>query len=184
MLTKSIVSTKEARFVSEVVLNGPVDTGVQEFSLPGSVKESVEVSGIARHADIAPRCRLPLNHGQETSRVVIENGPVFVYPVQDRGRYRKYHARWIEATLSKNMVYQVSVDAAVVVLKGVDVDETEGEYGSGNDGIEFWGGLSVKGHHAAHERPKVLRSCADVIRQRRAADAIVRANEPLFRPEA
>ncbi len=82
------------------------------------------------------------------------------------------------------MVHQLSVNAAIAVLKAVDKDETEGQHGGGDDWIKLIFRRMIERDWSADQGGDIFVARADMIRDRSLRLAVVVADETSFGTEA
>ena len=76
------------------------------------------------------------------------------------------------------------MDAAVAIDKGMDVDKPEGQRSGSDHRIESLGRSAVKGDHTVDQRPQIIRTSADMVRDRHAGFAVMFADKTSFLPES
>jgi len=77
-------------------------------------------------------------------------------------------------------VDQVPVQPAISILEWVDIDKSECQDGSGDDGVHRGRILIVKGQQPIHQGGQILRPGTDMVRNWRTGHAVVRSHEPAF----
>src|SRR3546814_20041705 len=68
-LVEAVEGFEEASFAGQVLLDGLLDAGVQEFDMRGGVEKSVEVGRVVQHPHIALRRRFPFDEGKQRYRI-------------------------------------------------------------------------------------------------------------------
>src|SRR5262249_55875540 len=107
-----------------------------------------EIAGVIEDAYIEARRRFPRDQRQKMPRIVFEHVAVGVNALEYGRGHGKDDAGRIEAPLRQHMVDQVAVNAAVPVLEGMGINETESEDGSGDHRVQVLSGAAVEGDHA------------------------------------
>jgi hypothetical protein len=82
------------------------------------------------------------------------------------------------------MVDQIAVDASVSILKRMNVNEPERQRGGGDDSIETLCRSPVERRHALDQRGKILRTRADMVRQRLPRVTVMLADKTAFLAQA
>ena len=156
--SEGVVVAQEGRFGEEVFVDGLLDAGVEGRRVASRVEEAVVVAGVVHDVDVERRRRAPSDDGEEALRVALEHGSVRIHPLQDGGRYGEHDAGWREAVAREDVVDEVTVDAAVAVLEGMDGGEAESDDGGGDDGIECARGPALAFDEALYEAREVVGS--------------------------
>src|ERR1700722_8992690 len=181
--SKLIVMQEELGLPGQVLLDGLANTGVKELGVRGCVEEAVEVCRFVQDLDVAISGP-PVDHRQQAPGVILEDGAIVIEPFENRRRDGEDNSRGIEASLRQNMVDEVTMDAAVAIDKGMDVDKPKSQGGGGDHGIESLRRSLIKGNHAVDQRRQIVRLGADMGGDGHARVPIMLADKATFFPES
>ena len=148
------------------------------------IEVPVKIPGIIGHVNIATRRGFPFNNRQKARRVIFQDKPVIINPLQNRRRNRKHNTGGIKSPLRKQVMDQVAVNTSIAVHEGVNINKAERKYGGGDNGIELPGGSRIESDHAGYQYLQILGPGTDMVRQGHTRFKFMLTNKPALFPKA